>query len=154
MISVSVSPSICSQLATDLLNTARKPHLPGDLIVMMIAVTLLMITNHSYQHSSMLSGMQLHPVAPWALPEEAVVGGDARPRLQVQLLRAWPAEREGDRVDQDHDQLLGGARPHLLQVLQDGGRGSCRRSQPGAERGQQRQRQRWASRNPPGFSFF
>ena len=71
-----------------------------------------------------LLGLQLHPVAPGALPEEAVAGGDAGAGLQVQLLRARPAEREGDRLNQDHDQLLGRPRPHLLEVLEDRGSGT------------------------------
>ena len=88
-------------------------------------------------------------MAPGALPEEAVAGGHAGARLQVQLLRAGPAEREGDRSDPDHDQLVGGARAHLLEVRQDGG-GGTGRAQPGAERGQQWQWQRWAGWHPAG----
>ena len=92
----------------------------------------LSLSSCIFLFTTTLLGLQLHPVAPGALPEEAVAGGDAGAGLQVQLLRAGPAEREGDRLDQDHDQLLGRPRPHLLEVLEDRGSRTCC-EEPGAE---------------------
>ena len=92
----------------------------------------LSLSSCIFLFTTTLLGLQLHPVAPGALPEEAVAGGDAGAGLQVQLLRAGPAEREGDRLDQDHDQLVGRPRPHLLEVLEDRGSRTCC-EEPGAE---------------------